>query len=207
MAVPTVADIKAVMEGYCEIAYGLVSDTWISNMRDNVVVKWLEGKIGFSLIAEEEIVEYYDGTNSNILILSRKPVISLTKVEYVDRVNVAGQISLSSFVLIADEGVIKALKNNFSLDSQIPVFPKGEQNIRITYRAGYGTIPGDLNEAIKYLVCEKILSFLEGRSGGGNVSIQGYSRDYGERGKYTNIRNELTRLAMACLDDYLTAVL
>jgi len=207
MAAPTATQIKAELEGFCEIENGLITDTWIENKRDNYIVPWIEGKTGLSLTGEEEIIEYYDGNNSNVLILNRKPVISLTKVEYIDRVNVTGSIAVSSFVLIADEGIIKALKNDFSLDVNTPVFPKGDQNIRVTYQAGYDTIPTALNEAIKYLTCEKILAQLEGRTGGGDLSVQGYSRSYGELGKYTNARNDFMRMGLTAIDDYLTAVL
>jgi len=207
MAVPSIAEIKAELEGFCEIDDGLISDAWITNKRDNFVVPWIEGKTGFSLLAETEYVEYYDGNNSNILILNKKPVISLTKVEYVDRVNVLGEIALTTFVLIAEEGIIKALKNDFSLDLNVPIFPKGNQNIRVTYRAGYTVLPTQLNEAIKYFTAEKILAQLSGRTGGGDISAQGYSRSYGEMGKYTHARNDLMRQGMACLDDFITGVL
>jgi hypothetical protein len=208
MALVTATQIKAELEGYCEIENGLVSDSWIENKRDNFIVPWVKDKTGLNLSGEETIEEYYDGNNQNYLMLSRKPVNELVSVEYVYSADYVTDLGLSQFVLIGDEGIVKAVRREYVLGQNLPVFPTGNRNIKITYKAGYDTadIPDKINEAIKYLTCEKILSILEGRTGGGDLNVQGYSRGFGERGKWTHARNELARMGLALLDDYLTGV-
>jgi hypothetical protein len=208
MALVTATQIKAELEGYCEIENGLVSDSWIENKRDKFIVPWIKDKTGLNLSGEETVEEYYDGNNQNYLILNRKPVNELVKIEYVYSADYVTDLGLSQFVLIEAEGIIKAVRREYVIGQNIPVFPAGSRNIKVTYKAGYDTadIPDKINEAVKYLTCEKILSILEGRTGGGDLSVQGYSRGYGERGKWTNARNELARMGLALLDDYLTGV-
>jgi hypothetical protein len=203
-----IQEVKDELEGYCEIEKGLVTDKWINDKKKRFVIPFIEDKIGLSLDGEEIIIEYYDGNDENYLILSRKPVSELISVEYVYSADYITSIGLSQFVLIAEEGIIKSVRRERVLGQNLPVFPKGNRNIKVTYKVGYDItgIPEKLHEAVKYLTCEKILSILEGRTGGGDISVQGYSRSYGERGKFTHVRNELARMGISLLDDYLTGV-
>jgi hypothetical protein len=209
MALVTVQDIKDELEGICEIDSNLISDAWITNKRDKFVVPWVEGKTGFSVTTEQTITEYYDGNGENYLILNVKPVNELVALEYVASADYSSSMDITEFILLSEEGMIKANRTEYVLNNVSPVFLRGNKNIKVTYKAGYNTddIPDQLNEVIKYLVCEKILGQLANRTGGGNITTPGYSRNYGGMGKYTDLRREYARQAMVLLDDYITGVI
>ena len=204
---PTSDDVRDLLEGYC-IDSNIVSDTWIENIRDNFVIKFLEGKYGFSLTTAGNLVEYYSGRGTNILTLNKRPVNSLVKIEYVVSGDSSQEIDLNAYQLIAEEGVIKAIKAVSYLSSSFAGFPKGNKNIKVTYNAGYDSddLPVGLATGILYLTTEKTLDFLADRCGGGNTSSSGYSKDHGPRGKYTNIRDMLARMGWSLVNDYFTSV-
>jgi hypothetical protein len=205
--VPTASDIRSILEGYC-ISSAIISDSVIERLRDKFVINWIEAKTGLSMSGEKQYTQYYNGNGKNELFLNIKNVISLDSVEYVIGGDVISDLSLTQFVLDGPEGIIKAIRTDLVLSSANPVFRKGRKNIKITFTVGFEAdeIPESLTEGILYLTAEKVLSQIEGRGGGGDVSLQGFSKSYGNRGKYTHIRNELARMGLALINDYFNAV-
>ena len=110
---------------------------------------------------------------------------------------------LSSVELIVVEGVIKRRYSSINYRSRL--WPKGEKNIKVTYKYG-GSIANDIEMALKKLTCIEMLTNIEGRTGGGSLTVQNFGRNYGNRGKYSNIRNQLSRQAMFTVRKYSTAV-
>jgi hypothetical protein len=205
--VPTASDIRSILEGYC-ISSAIISDSVIERLRDKFVINWIETKTGLSMSGEKQYTQYYNGNGKNELFLNIKNVISLDSVEYVIGGDVISDLSLTQFVLDGPEGIIKAIRTDLVTSSANPVFRKGRKNIKITFTVGFEAdeIPESLTEGILYLTAEKVLSQIEGRGGGGDVSLQGFSKSYGNRGKYTHIRNELARMGLALINDYFNAV-
>jgi len=155
----------------------------------------------------ETITEYVSGNGTNILYLSRRDIKSLTEVRYVLGGDNQRVLNLSNVELLADEGMLKAKRN--AVETWImPVFPKGQKNMKIVYTVGYedADIPAGIKEAISFLTAEMMLTQIEGRFGGGDTSAEAFSKSYGRRGKYTNIRNELFRLAYYKIRRYGTSV-
>ena len=72
---------------------------------------------------------------------------------------------------------------------------------------GFSSIPPDVYEAIMYLTAEAALGHIGSRTGGGSISVQGYGRSFGSRGKYTDIRNDLARQGISLLRHYMTGVI
>jgi hypothetical protein len=105
--------------------------------------------------------------------------------------------------VIAEEGILKA-KANFNESSYIPIFFRGDRNIRITYQYGFATCPADIAEAIICLAADVVLEHIAGKTGGGNVGLPGISRDYGDAGKYTEHRRQITRQALSLMRHYMT---
>jgi hypothetical protein len=139
--------------------------------------------------------------------VSKKPIVSLDALSYV--VAPAGgdlfSPSLSQIEVVPEEGMLKAVEN-FE-EGRFPLFPWGKYNIKVTYTYGFNTIPDELAEAIQVLTAEKVLAMLEGRGGGGpSVTINGYSRNYGNMGKYTNVRKDLARWGVGLAKKYMTGV-
>ena len=206
-SIPTTTEIRSIFEGYC-ISTAIISDSLIERIRDKFVINWIEGKTGFSFSGEKQYTEYYNGNGKNDLILNRKNIISLDKVEYVIGGDIISDLSLTQFILDGPQGIVKAIRTELISSSAPAVFRKGRKNIKITYTVGYkpDEIPESLTEGILYLTAEKVLSQIEGRGGGGDLNVQGFSKSYGNRGKYTNIRNELARIGIALINDYFNSV-
>ena len=193
MSLISVTQIRDMLEGYC-IDQSIISDEWITNRRDNYVIPTIVKKrLGISVVGDNSKDVYLNGTGKDILMLPDKNILELLNIQYVNTQSVYTP-SLANFILIAEEGILKA-KYNFNESFANPVFPKGTRNIKITYKVGYAdaNIPVDINELIGYLTVIEICTWIEGRSGGGNVTSEAFNRQYGDLGKYTNLRRQLTQ--------------
>lgn len=202
-AIPTVQDMRDHLEGYC-ITNTVLSDQWITDERDLTVVPYVEQAIRRSLSQEEEITEYISGTSEGTVMLSRRDINSLVSIELVHHSDFDSHISLNSVILIPEKGIVKSVAN-FPEYSYSRVFPKGNNNIKIVYKVG-GTIPNDIEMAIKKLTCILMLDNIEGRTGGGSLAVQAYRRDFGSKGRYTHIRKRLSLHAMTILRRYTSSV-
>jgi len=207
MAVITIAEIRSMMEGYC-VDENTVSDNWITSKRDNYVIPVIiNKKLGIPIDQETDKVVYIDGTGESLVTLPDKNIKELVRVRYVNS-NLDFAPVLANFILISDEGQLKA-RYNFNESYVRPVFPKGMRNIEVTYKIGYNpdAIPADINELIGLLTIIEILTWIEGRSGGGNVKSESFSRTYGALGKYTNIRRQLTQRCNIIMRSYRSYVI
>jgi hypothetical protein len=184
--------------------YPVMSDDWIIKCRDNYVVPWLEKTLNTSFSGTAQIEEYYSGNGTSILVLNRKPIISLDALSYTNVMSNQYVINILAIQVISEEGLLK-VRTNFNESTWIPIFAKGLMNLRVKYTYGYAVMPVDIFETVKYLVCEQILGLIEGRTGGGDLSVESFSRSYGGRGKYTNIRSMMSRNAYAIIRNYITS--
>ena len=109
--------------------------------------------------------------------------------------------------MIADEGILKA-KANFNESNYVPIFARGERNLRIQYTYGIDDLDNypDIKHAVICFTAEKVLGHIASRTGGGSLSVQAFSRQYGNRGKFSDMRNELARDGVALLREYITGV-
>lgn len=203
MALPTATEARDHLEGY-EISSSILSDAWIDDERDNNIVPYVNSYIGTDISTEQETTEYCSGVGTSLLSLSRRNINELVSIMLVRGEDIIASIALTSVDLISDEGIIKA-KTNLSEGQYFSIFPKGDRNIKITYKHG-GSLPNDLKHAVKKLMCVAMLKEISSRTGGGSLSTQGWSRDYGKRGKYSNIMMEFHRDATVILNRYKTSV-
>lgn len=204
MPMPGVKEVCSLLEGY-NIG-NQISEEWIIARRDNLVVPWVEAKTKLPLGRVETRTEYYDGNGESILVLRARPIVDLISIQYTNVPTNQFFISPTALEIIADEGILKA-KANFNEANYIPIFARGERNLRIIYTVGFATIPADVAEAVTMLVAERVLGHIANRTGGGNLSIQSFSRQWGNRGKFSEARNDLARGAIALLRKYMTGVL
>jgi len=203
-SMPSAQDVRELLEEY-GITPAVLSDKWLINRRDRFVVPWVEQKCRLSFRGVKTYAEYKSGTGKELLILNRRPILALTSVEYVMG---GGEYmpSLQSIEVLAEEGMLKA-KINVNQNFTAPMFPRGSRNIKVTYTAGYENtaIPEGVHEAIKMLVAESALGIVANRTGGGALSVASFGRQYGKRGKFTHIRNELARSALSLLKTHMTS--
>lgn len=84
----------------------------------------------------------YDGAGSNVIVLRQRPVVSITQIQSL--ISIAdGSDYLDSVDL--DDARIDKGSGRLTLTGYI--FEKGEQNVYVDYKAGYSTIPADLQQA------------------------------------------------------------
>ncbi len=213
MGIPTAQEIRDFLEGYC-LEHSVVSDAWLVKRRDQLVIPIVERAIRQPLVATSEITEYHSGVGNSILILNRRPVIEITNITYVSIPNQqqTGNL-LASMELIQEEGIIRS-KVNFNEASFEPIFPRGTNNIKVTYTYGFtdlvddnGVEATDIHEAILNMVSKQALVFIGARTGGGSLSQTNWSRNYGDRGRYTDVINLMDQNAYAILRKYSTGVI
>jgi len=185
--------------------YVQLTSKWLQDRLDKFVVPFVERITRQYFSGTRQAVEYYSGNGKNYLILNRKPIVSLDEIRYVLGGSNFTILNLQNIEVILAEGLLKA-KRNYEEAYYLPVFARGDYNIKITYTYGYTNCPDPVKEAIIYLASEQALGFLGARTGGGSLSMQSYSRNYGTRGKFQDIRNDLSRQAHALLQPYMTSV-
>lgn len=183
--------------------YPVLRDGWVIKRRDSFVTPWLEETLRTSLSGVKSATEYYDGTGHSLLVLRRRPIVELVAISYTNVDSNLYYLTPSAIQVIADEGVLKA-KANFNESTYIPIFYRGEKNVRVQYRYGNADWPADLKEAGAMLLAEQALTFIGNRTGGGDLSAQGYSRSFGKSGKWTHVRRQLARDAYSILRKYMT---
>ena len=185
--------------------YAYINQSWIEKRRDNFVVPYVERVTRQSFGSIKSVVQFYSGNGKNYLLLNKKPIVALTEIRYVLGGSNFTILNLQNIQVVASEGILKA-KRNYEEAYYLPVFARGDYNIQITYTYGYADCPEDVKEAVMYLCAEQILGFIGARTGGGSLTMQSYGRNYGSRGKYQDIRNDLSRQAYALLSPYMTSV-
>lgn len=183
--------------------YCVVSENWIVKRRDQRIIPWVESKTRQSLSGIQTVTEYYDGTGSPIMILRRRPIVELLSISYTNVDSNLYYLTPSAMQVIADEGILKA-KANFNESSYIPIFFRGDRNIRIKYTYGFADCPADISEAVAMLLASEVLAFAGSKTGGGDIGLQSFNRGYGENGKWTHIRKDLAKGAAALLKKYIT---
>jgi hypothetical protein len=203
--VVTPADVRALLECY-GIDSTVLSDTWIENRIKNFIGPWVQRVTRMSFGGTTQVSEYYSGNGSSTLILNRRPLISVDEIFLVSYNDVDTRLGIGNVVLLKDEGILKAV-GVFENYPYISIFPKGQNNVKITYTYGFATPPNEIKEAMTNFCAEQALGLIGNRTGGGDLTTQGYNRQYGSRGKYTIIRNDLARQGHALIQPYITRVI
>jgi hypothetical protein len=147
--------------------------------------------------------EFYDGNDSGILVLNRKPIVELKELVFVGGTNFP--ISVGNVIIIPEEGILKA-RSDLTNGFEQRYFSRGKRNIKIVYTAGFIEVPQRLCHAILLLTSNFVLQHLANMTGGGDVSIQAFSRQFGARGKWGNVRTEYVAEATDIIRDFSTGV-
>jgi len=120
-----------------------------------------------------DLTEYYSGDGSNTLMVNNYPINSIASI-YDDLDRAYGADTL----IDSGDYVIMPTTLAFKVVYDGGVFMRGIRNIKITYNAGYSTIPWDLREACLELVGfywmnteEKRFGILSINLGDGSVRI------------------------------------
>jgi hypothetical protein len=122
--------------------------------------RYLLNRVGRATLgAEVELVEVYDGSGSAILYLHNYPVASLTFV----LVNgfalpISSGYGIFGASIYGDRrNAIAIIQGSNGCSSNLAAmrnytFPRGISNIQVSYKAGYGTVPADIEQAVREAV-------------------------------------------------------
>lgn len=207
MAEPTATEIRNELEGY-GITDSVLSDGWIERCRDEEIIPHIQHITRMTFTSETSVTEYYNGTGTETLILNRRPVVAITNLQYVGSID-GGNLQ-EAVELVGSEGILRA-KTNYAETSFRDGYPRtifwrGNKNIKVTYTYGYADYPTEVFRAIKNLVAAKMLCEVGNRTGGGDLSVQAFSRSYGEHGKYTYKMKCLANAGYSLLRPLMTGV-
>jgi hypothetical protein len=202
MSAPVADDVREFLEGY-GVTSTQLTDLWITNRINNNIVPYVEKITRQKFTAVQTVTEYHSGNGKNIMMLDRRPIVAVTEIAYVLGGNTQRILNLAMIETVANQGILKA-KTNYDEAFLLPLFSKGEFNIKVTYTYGYADYPDPVKEAVIYLTASRCLTFLGARTGGGSLGVQAHNRNYGPRGKYTDIINVLDHDAHSLLKPYIT---
>lgn len=204
MPLPAAADVRALLENY-QITAAVVSDNWINARIANLVVPTVQKWTRQNFNGVQTDTEYYSGNGTSILVLRRRPIVDLVSISYTNIPSNQFYISPLAIQIINAEGILKA-RANFNEANYVPIFAKGDKNLRVSYTYGFTDYPSDVFEAVASLAAERVLGHVGSMTGGGSVTMQQYGRNFGNKGKYSDIRNDLVAQAMSLLRPYMTGV-
>lgn len=189
-------DVRNFLDGYGLSGANVgVSDPWLKD-RIAFSIDHIEKITRQSFTCIKEVEEVFSGNNSSILILPRKPIIELISVSFV---NLEHSVIVGKYYGDLPAGIVYAHNNQLA-------FPSGKENIKIKYKYGFEDYPIDIREAVYCFVADKLLGTIANQGGGGSLSVQAWSRDYGDKGKWTNARNDLARTYKSIIKRYSTGV-
>lgn len=100
----------------------------------------------------QSYTELYNGTGVEEIVLNQYPIVSVSKVEVYDGLDESGDESWLEWIQGEDYERLVITTSQDHLYMVGSFFPEGSQNIRITYQAGYSTIPYDIQQACKKLM-------------------------------------------------------
>lgn len=182
-----------------------VTDDWIQQMRDGFVIPFVEEKTAQSYSAVKQAVEYYSGNGGSVLIVDRRPIVSLDDIDVVSGADRPLGVSVSNIEVIAEEGILKA---TWRTEERVLLgqFPRGTKNIKVTYSYGFASMPEEVKQAVIYFTCNRILGHIANKTGGGSLNVQAFSRNYGGLGKYSNERQELSSMAFGAINGRMLSV-
>ena len=204
MAKPTSSDVYLFLEGY-GVTNSVITEGWINNRIDNLIIPWIQRKTRLSFISEETKIEYISGTGNNILQLSRAPINELVSLAYLRSADVVSNL-VDAVEVDLETGTL-IMKGLITEGKRQGIFRKGNKNIKVSYKVGYddfvdGDEIVDVKEAVICMAAKQVLIFIGARTGGGSLSTEGFSRNFGNRGKYTDIINQLDMNAYSILNNY-----
>jgi len=189
------------------INFEQISDEWLINTRDFMVMPVVERMVGFPLTGTKRVTEFHSGTGSSLLILNRRPIIDVYSVNLVTNPQNWIYVSPNSLEQIKEEGILKLRAVLETWQNYVPAFPRGKDNIKIDYEYGYAQAPDDLARAVVMLTASFALGFIGSRTGGGSLNVQGYGRNYGARGKFTDVRSDLDKYAYSICKKYVSGMI
>lgn len=166
---------------------------------------FIQRQVNVSLSGVQEYTEWHDGSGTSELMLDRKNINSLVSIYVITQPNWQFTISASGIDIINGQGILRAkAATDMEFQARTPLFPKGENNIKVTYTAGFNEMPADLQIALQLMAQADVLGDAAAQAGDpASINVVAWSRSWSNpRGQYGNIRNQWYSQAMHIIRDY-----
>ena len=124
----------------------------LETSKDSLVEFWINAASQYiengteRKLKAQSLVEYVNGRKANFILTSEWPINSISEI----KVDASGDFSDASTIMTSSEYAIG--ENAQVIVLKRLMFPLGYRNIKVTYNAGYATIPSDLEDACLWLV-------------------------------------------------------
>ena len=183
----TTADLKEYL-----LLSGASYDTYLAKVISRVS-KAIESKTKRELKERSSIEEYLDGGGSNLLMPAQYPITAIASI-YVD--NDRG-FAASSLVSTTDYVIDQSKISIRGLGGYL--WPRGIQNVKLTYTYGYSTIPEDIELAC-LLWCQDI--WHKGKIGDGDDRLGKASETTDQGGTLAFVVGEIPKEAAGLIKPY-----
>ena len=116
--------------------------------------------------------EIYDGSGTNYLITRQRPITAITTLQVYEGLDGDGVEDWETWTQNDEYQRLIIVKEAHALYME-PKFPKGDQNLKVTYTAGYSAanIPDDIDYVCKQLMALKYMKFDKKLLGKTSVSM------------------------------------
>ncbi|TGL39637.1 hypothetical protein EHQ53_14035 [Leptospira langatensis] len=174
----------------------------------NTQISYVERITRTSFSGVQTITEWHDGSGTEELMLDRRNINQLVNIQVLSVPQTLFIIPVTSIDVLPTMGMLRIKIINFEAYTLMaPIFPKGRNNIKVTFTAGFDDFPGDILNAIILLSSAFALGNEAAMCGGGlSLSLINYSKSFGPRGKYGEIRNDWVLQAKSILKRYSTGI-
>lgn len=187
------------------ITYNTVlTDSWIIRRRDRKVIPWIQQRTSLNITGERIIEEFISGNGLTTLILSHRPILELVELNYVDSPADYYQNLTQSVAVDTQQGILISKWDVYNASDRT-VFQRGIKNVHVKYKVGYADLAAeapDVCEAITMWLAAEALTLIGTRTGGGNMTMPGSTRTFGDRGKYSEMIKRLEQDTKAILGNY-----
>ena len=136
-------------EQYCQFTAGDAPIDFYTQI--NAVEQRVKEFLNRDLESTTYTEELYDGNGKNKLVLRQFPITVVTSIKRYDGI-VSSAESWYTLVALTDYDRLIIPKESYSIILDNGSFAMGIQNYKITYTAGYSTMPEDIQLACKELV-------------------------------------------------------
>lgn len=175
----------------------------------NTIQAYVSKITGFTFSGTQYIdSEIHDGSGTTELMMDFRHIVSIQQITWLNLPNNILSIPVSAIEILPGMGILRVRAINLeSFTLYAPVWPKGNSNIKVSYTVGFATMPDEVMNAITLLVASMILGEEAAYCGGGiSLGLVNYSKTWGKRGKYTEVRDMWALEARSILRKYQTSV-
>lgn len=128
-----------------------------------------------------DYIEYQDGTGEEYFLTNEWPINSIASIyDDPDRTfSSSSLVDTTYYTYYANEGKVSLVSTDSIIGVNLyTIFSSGRQNIKITYNAGYTTIPSDLKMIASEIMMKKFKNIQDKRTGMTSIGSAGETMSY-----------------------------